>query len=317
MVNRQHKRPTWFLTRCFFGLRFAVPSQWLLAFLPHKSGRQVVALERRLRGYDEALRLRHADWVLVSWGKSGRTWLRTMLSYYYRAKFNIRTGSVIDFSSYHILNGQAPKVLFTHDNYLRDYTGNRNNLLDFKDKKIVFLARDPRDVAVSQYFQWRYRMRSRKKTINQYPPEGTSLFNFMLDERQGLPGIIAFMNQWATGPAKLSDFLLIKYEDMRLDPARVLAKLAEFTGLPGTALEIEAAVNYAKFENMKKREGQPRTLPFLTTRMSPGDAGNPDSYKTRKGKVGGYTDYFNDEQIAIINKLMLALSLVYGYSSGS
>ena len=44
------------------------------------------ALERWLRGREEYMKLQRADWVLMSWGKSGRTWLRVMMSRAYQLK---------------------------------------------------------------------------------------------------------------------------------------------------------------------------------------------------------------------------------------
>jgi hypothetical protein len=38
--------------------------------------------------------------------------------------------------------------MFTHDNYVKDYTGHGETKEDFYDKKVILLARDPRDVAV-------------------------------------------------------------------------------------------------------------------------------------------------------------------------
>ena len=43
-------------------------------------------IERWLRGSEEFAKLQRCDWVLMSWGKSGRTWLRVMLSRAYQLK---------------------------------------------------------------------------------------------------------------------------------------------------------------------------------------------------------------------------------------
>ena len=40
------------------------------------------------------------------------------------------------------------------------------------------------------------------------------------------------------------------------------------------------------------------------SRVKAKDKDNPDSYKTRKAKVGGYRDYFDDEQVAAIDALV-------------
>ncbi len=40
---------------------------------------------------------------------------------------------------------------------------------DIHDKKVVLMVRNPADTAVSQYYQWKFRMTARKKRINNYP----------------------------------------------------------------------------------------------------------------------------------------------------
>ena len=133
------------------------------------------ALERRLRGREEFHKLREADCVVVSFGKSGRTWLRVMLSRYYQLRYRLSQRHLIGFANLHDKNRAIPKILFTHDNYLRDYTGNRDSKADFRDRKVVLLVRNPGDVAVSQYFQWRYRMLPAKKSLNAYPAHGAEV----------------------------------------------------------------------------------------------------------------------------------------------
>ena len=36
----------------------------------------------------------------------------------------------------------------------------------------------------------------------------------------------------------------------------------------------------------------------------PGDKSNPDSYKVRRAKVGGYRDYFNDAELEQIDSMV-------------
>jgi hypothetical protein len=49
-------------------------------------------------------------------------------------------------------------------------------------------------------------------------------------------------------------------------------------------------------------------------RIVPGEVGNPDSFKVRRGKVGGYRDYLSDEQAAELDGLVATrLSSVFGY----
>ena len=66
-------------------------------FLPYEK-RKII--ERRIRGKEEYRKLTQADWVLVSWAKSGRTWLRVMLSHYYQQRFNIAQQHLLDFDNF-------------------------------------------------------------------------------------------------------------------------------------------------------------------------------------------------------------------------
>ena len=43
---------------------------------------------------------------------------------------------------------------------------------------------------------------------------------------------------------------------------------------------------------------------FSGARVAPADHKNPDSYKVRRAKVGGYRDYFDDHQLMEIDQLV-------------
>ncbi len=111
-------------------------------FLPeHKK----IAIDRRLRGREEFHKLQQADCVIVSYGKSGRTWLRVMLSRFYQLKHGLPDNSLIGFDNLHAKNPAIPLIFFTHDNYLKDFTGHADSKKDYYQKKVVLLVRDPRD----------------------------------------------------------------------------------------------------------------------------------------------------------------------------
>jgi hypothetical protein len=271
-------------------------------------------IERWLRGREEFKKLQRSDWVLMSWGKSGRTWLRVMLSRAYQLKGGLDARELLDFDNLKKHDSQLPAVFFTHNNYLRDYTGNQESKSHFMGKRIVLLVRDPRDVAVSQFFQWQFRMRPNKKFINDYPPHGADIdaWNFVLDEDAGLPRIIAYFNSWARAIPELKDVLVIRYEDMRADPGLALASILEFTGTEVTAEQVQEAVDFAAYDNMKKME-QDKFFKGSGARVKPGDKDNPQSFKVRKAKVGGYRDYFTDEQCAQLDQMVAELDPIFGY----
>jgi hypothetical protein len=239
-----------------------------------------------------------------------------MLSRVYQLKGGLSEDTLLDFDNLRKLDKSLPAVFFTHNNYLRDYTGNHESKAHFQGKKIVLLVRDPIDVAVSQYFQWRYRMRPNKKFINDYPLHGTDIdiWDFVLDKDVGVPRIVDYFNGWARAIPQLGDVLVVRYEDMRKHPEQVLAEILDFTGLPATPSEVSAAVEFASYDNMKKME-QAKFFRGSGARVRPGDSANPQSFKVRKGKVGGYRDYFTDEQCAHLEQLASELDPMFGYRS--
>ena len=280
--------------------RYAVVGACL--WLPKSRQRSI---ERWLRGREEFSKNRRADFVLVSFGKSGRTWLRVMLSRVFQQLAGAGKDTMLEFDNFKRRDPTLPSLFFTHGNYLRDYTGHWDSKADFYDKKVVLLVRDPRDVAVSQYFQWKYRMLPRKKMLNRYPPHGAevSLFDFVMSADSGLPAVLDFFEMWQRELPKVKDSLVVRYEDMRADPGRELSRVLAFFSLPFTEAHVEEAVAFASYDNMKRLE-QDRVFSGHGQRLLPGNKANPDSYKVRRAKVGGYRDYFDDAQLAAIDALM-------------
>ena len=294
-----------------------VPRVALLGCSPFLPAQSQLRAERYLRGFEESRRLRRADAVFVSFGKSGRTWLRVMLSRFYGIRHGLPEGSLIGFDNLSRRHSAIPKLMFTHDNYLSDYTGEHASKADYLGSRVLLLVRDPADIAVSQFFQWQYRMKPRKKRINAYPAHGRAMetADFLLDDGNMLTRVIDFMNLWADERERFGDDLMIvRYEDLRAEPATWLEKVLVFLGTPGTADEIAEAVEFADLENMRKMERE-RSFRGGGRRMRAGDEKNPDSYKVRRAKVGGYRDYFSAEELERIDAIIdQSLSPVFGYA---
>lgn len=285
-------------------------------FLPKE---RQIAIERSHRGREQYRKLQRADCTIVSYGKSGRTWLRVMLSRFYQVQHGLSEKHLIAFDNLHRKNRAIPKFFFTHDNYIKDYTGHHDSKSDFYDRKVILLVRHPADVAVSQYFQWRYRMKSHKKDLNRYPDglEDVSLYDFVMRSESGMPKIIEFMNVWASDLPRLKDFMLVRYEDLKDDPHGVLRTILQFIGTPGSDSQIQEAVEFGSYEKMKAME-EKGSFWLSGGRMKPRDRANPNSFKVRRAKVGGYRDYFNDDQVTQIDALVDAtLSPTFGYGSHS
>jgi len=265
---------------------------------------EILLAERRLRGVEQFDKLQRADIVVVSFGKSGRTWLRVMISHLFRVMYGLPENAMLGFDNFHNLNKSVPKTFFTHDNYIKDFTGDLHSKAPFYDKRVVLLARDPRDVAVSQFFQWKFRIKSTKVAINNYPPQGSdiSLFDFVMGDNGGsMQAVTDYLNLWAQEVKKMQHFHLLRYENLRARPREELRALLNFMHVDATEAQVNAAVDYSSYENMKKMEGA-QQFRLAGGRMMPRDKDNPDSYKVRRAKVGGYRDYFTDEEVAAIDR---------------
>ena len=109
----------------------------------------------------------------------------------------------------------------------------------------------------------------------------------------------------------MKDLLVIRYEDMRADPGAHLTKVVELLEGSADPAHIEAAVEFASVDNMRKLE---TSSVFSSVRMKPGDKSNPESFKVRRAKVGGYRDYFEDDEVERIDTLVeQQLSPAFGY----
>jgi len=276
----------------------------------------ILVAERKLRGVEQFDKLHRADVVIVSFGKSGRTWLRVMISHLFRVMYKLPANAVLGFDNFHNLNHEVPKMFFTHDNYIKDFTGDFETKAPFYNKQVMLLARDPRDVAVSQFFQWKFRVKPTKIAINNYPPRGSdiSLFDFVMGDNGGsMQAVTQYLNLWAQEVDKMEYFHLVRYEDLRARPREELRLMLDFMGVDATEAQVNAAVDYSSYENMKKMEGS-QQLRLAGGRMMPRDKDNPDSFKVRRAKVGGYRDYFTDEEVVAIDKrLVETLAPLFNY----
>ena len=280
--------------------------------MPREKG---LRFERYLRGKEDSRMLLQSDVVVASFGKSGRTWLRVLLSRYYQLRYNLPSDRLLQDDNLHNLNRAVPRIFFTHDNYLEDYTGTQNSKAPYANSRVVLLVRHPADTAVSQFFQWKHRMRGRKRFINGYP-ESTGdlpLIDFLFDDKAGIPKIIRFMNLWASEFDAIKAIRVVRYETLRKSTTETFGDILGFMNETPTSEELSQCVEFASVENMRAME-KSTFFRGIGDRMMPRDAGNPDSYKVRRAKVGGYRDYFTDEELARIDQLIATtLSPAFGY----
>jgi hypothetical protein len=178
-----------------------------------------------------------------------------------------------------------------------DYASLPEDKRAYRDKKVIFLARDVRDVLVSSY----YETVKRSCVFEQEPCwfRGT-LADFVRSPMFGARKVAAFYEIWARNRTVPEDFLLIHYEQLHREPHEVLSKVLPFIGADHVEPSHRAAaIAYAGFENMRELE---RANAFDDPRLRPGNVADPDSYKVRRGVVGGYSQHLSPEDLAYIEQ---------------
>jgi hypothetical protein len=127
--------------------------------------------------------------------------------------------------------------------------------------------------------------------------------------------LIGYLNAWAELLPGLPRALAVSYEAMRADPHGTLGRVAAFIDRPFTEEEIAAAVAFAAFDSLQAKE---RAGFFPNFRLRPGDVRDSQSYKVRRGRVGGYREDFMPEQAAELDALVAAeLDPSFGYGAGT
>lgn len=242
----------------------------------------------------------HPELYIVSYPKSGRTWLRALLGRYLVLKYGLPETDLLDTERV-TRAAHLPVTAFTHDGseMLRGaphqaLTADKSH---YSGKKVVFLSRDIKDTLVSAYYQAVKRI-----GVFQGP-----IAEFIRSERYGARKIAAFYDSWYRNWRTPADFLMVRYEDMHGDTAAILTRVLEFMGEKGLRAElIAASVAYCSFENLREAEKADR---FRTSILRPGSVTDPDSYKLREGKIGGHVKYLSPADIQYIDEVIRSAGL--------
>jgi len=280
-------------------------------------GHRRVGLLRWIRSQRDLRRLARADVAVVSFAKSGRTWLRVMLSRLLQTKYGLPEEIIIERDNLNRLNKAIPVFLFTQGSYIEDVRPLGGTKSPYHGKRLIFLARHPADTAVSYYFHTGNRINPLKKDVKRLPEDlgDTSLVEFVMNDNWGMPAIISYLNAWADALAQHPRHLLLRYEDLRLDPKPELERISRFLGESFEAAAYDDAIEFASFERLQQKE---RADFFGNQRLQPRDPDNPDSFKVRRGKVGGYRDYLDEDEVAWVEALVTEkLNPIYGYSANA
>ena len=253
----------------------------------------------------ETYRHYRTDCYIISYPKCGRTWLRIMLAKALAIHFNDPRETV--WSPRDVIcsvHRRHPYIRFTHDGV--DHPPGRaqdaeRRYYRYKRKRVILLIRDPRDVLVSYYFQ-----RTRREG------ESHEMRGFVRHPWWGIDRLIPFMRGWYEHRHVPVSFLLVRYADLHHDAGAELRKVLTFVNLRDVSEDtFRMAVRYASFENMRRLSLRELAI---DGRMAPADIQDPESYKVRKGKIGGYTEYLSTAEIEYIEERMRRdLPTAFGY----
>jgi hypothetical protein len=185
----------------------------------------------------------------------------------------------------------------------------------------MFLARNPIDIAVSWYHQFTKRQsRAKQELINHFiehpiDRRTVTMWDFVRHSDIGLPFLIDYQNTWAANIAALDNGLLVKYEELRAEPVPTLMKILELMGESFSEEEVQQAVDWGSFDNLRQLEAQGT---FSQGGMKLRNASDASTFKVRRGKVGGYREDFNPEQVAELEQLVRQnIAPELGYCTGN
>ncbi len=264
-----------------------------------------ISLDKRRRAKKLMRRVQTADAAVISIGKSGRTWLRAMVSHIYHRRYGLPAEELINFDNFHARHPAIPRILFTGVQPDDRAPSGRTWAEEVAAvERVVLLTRDPRDVAVSFYFQMTERATERelrrKGVTSRVGLRETQMIDFLLDPRLGVPRVVRFLRYWENALAAHPRALRVSYEALRADTGEAFGRVARFLDPATSAAEISDAVAFGDFGMMQARE----RAGFFNSERLRASGETPEALKVRRGKIGGYRDYLSAEEIRMVELMM-------------
>jgi hypothetical protein len=271
-----------------------------------------VALRRKYLANLELAKAHRANFLIIGHPKSGNTWLKVMISRLYQLRYDLPESKLINTDEFARKIPEIPRLAATNGYYSYEgevgkllATGARDNPL--RHKPVLFLARNPIDIAVSWYHQFTKRQsRAKQELINHWienpvDRHTVQMWEFVRHSDIGLPSLIEYQNTWARNVGELERGMLVKYEELRAEPVPTLHRITRLMGEDFSEEEIRAAVDWGSFDNLQKLETKGT---FSQGGMKLVNANDPSTFKVRRGKVGGYRDDFDPQQAAELEALV-------------
>lgn len=184
------------------------------------------------------------DAFLVSYPKSGNTWARFLIACV------LRPGQTVGFANINEIIPGADVV--RHRDLLRmprPRIVKSHQYFDPRYRRVIYIVRDPRDVAVSQYhFQ-----RKRGFIADDYLLEDF-VDDFVAGRTCDYASWGEHVASWISTRSGQTEFLLLRYEDMLRNTVSELSRIVSFLRLDTTPEVIREAVLRSSADKMRQME---------------------------------------------------------------
>jgi hypothetical protein len=237
--------------------------------------------------------LKNSDVFIVSYPKSGNSWVRFLIANYISEKtidFNTVQSLIPDIESApDKINNikHTPRFIKSHSAYNAKYPN------------VIYIVRDGRDTAVSYYY---YHILIGR--IDKNMDFRTYFYDFFMKEKSKFGGWGEHVNSWRSA----SNVLFIKYEDMLSDTENEFKKILKFSGLELNPEKINRALHNASFKNLQQIESMNRD--YMQQKHNVQDSGYGF---VRKGILGDWKNHFDDEMLAVFNSKYSTTMYEIGY----
>ncbi|XP_041378163.1 sulfotransferase family cytosolic 1B member 1-like [Gigantopelta aegis] len=236
--------------------------------------------EDALRGV-KSLKIRQDDVIVCAYPKSGTHWIWEMVRFLLAGNTTLEVvekddGFIEIFPQDFFDALPSPRALNTH--YWFDKLP--TEVLE-KKPKIVFLLRNPKDVAVS-YFHHHTSLFD----YYQYSGSWQNYLPLMLEGKVDYNSWFDYVLQWEKAIKDHPELPIhiIYYEDYKEDVLREVKKLSQFLGKDYNETFLKNVCEACRFQTMRKSKGH----------LELNEKGNPVMY--RKGEVGDWKNWFTVAQ---------------------